>query len=134
MPWSQKSRVGYLRMRVRRSILILYQQSILAVPEAIPNPPASLSSSPYSTAILPGNGRLTQGESNISDIELMCSIDVDEITTRWMKPYIPGPGEKVRSYPAGVVSFISRMLNSYTTAAIRGRDVVTWFPSLTLRR
>lgn len=59
----------------------------------------------------------------------MCPIDVDEITTHWMKPYIPGPGEKIKSYPAGVVSFISRMLNSYTAVATRGRGLVPFIHS-----
>ncbi|ODM19948.1 hypothetical protein SI65_04934 [Aspergillus cristatus] len=101
----------------------------MAVAGAVQNQPARVSSSSCSTAMLPGNGGLTLEGLDFSGLELTCPIDVDEITTRWMKPYIPGPGEKIKSYPAGVVSFISRMLNSYKAVATRGRKLVPFIHS-----
>lgn len=104
----------------------------VAVPEAVENPPAGLSSSSCSTTILAGDGSLNlpnctsdQIESlNFSDLNLTCPIDVDEITTRWIRPYIPGPGEKIKSYPVNIISFIFRMLNSYAAATTRDRGLV----------
>lgn len=68
----------------------------MAVPGVIQNQSASLSGSSYSTAMLPGDGGVSLERLGFSGLELTCPIDVNEITTRWMKPYIPGPGEAIR--------------------------------------
>lgn len=59
---------------------------------------------------------------DFSDLHLVCPINVDEITVRWMHPYIPHPEQTVKNYPAGVMVFVTRILKSYTNVAIRGAD------------
>ncbi|KAJ5525644.1 hypothetical protein N7494_012294 [Penicillium frequentans] len=63
-------------------------------------------------------------ELDFSNLELFCPINTDEITTRWMNPYIPVPGQTIKQYPSGVSSFISRILKSYTAVAARGRGTL----------
>lgn len=58
---------------------------------------------------------------DFSNLELFCPINTDEITTRWMNPYIPVPGQAIKQYPPGVSNFISRKLKSYAAVAARGR-------------
>ncbi|KAJ5732140.1 hypothetical protein N7493_003621 [Penicillium malachiteum] len=61
---------------------------------------------------------------DFSNLYLFCPINVDEITTRWMNPYIPVLGQQVKQYPAGVSAFIFRTLKSYAGIAARGRGVL----------
>lgn len=60
---------------------------------------------------------------DFSNLDLFCPIDVDGITTRWMNPYIPVPGQKIKQYPTGVNVYIYRVLKSYATIAARGRGI-----------
>lgn len=98
----------------------------------IQDPQTDLSSSLRTSTITAANGSPnsvkrtsdTQDTLNFSGLDLICPINVDEITTRWMNPYIPDPGQKIKSYPTGIISFISRMLNSYAAAAIRGHRLL----------
>ena len=60
---------------------------------------------------------------DFSNLDLFCPIDVDGITTRWMNPYIPVPGQKIKQYPPGVNVYIYRVLKSYATIAARGRGI-----------
>ncbi|KAJ5702988.1 hypothetical protein N7488_010536 [Penicillium malachiteum] len=61
---------------------------------------------------------------DFSNLDLFCPINVDEITTRWMNPYIPVPGQQVKQYPPGVSAFIFRTLKSYAAIAARGRGIL----------
>lgn len=63
-------------------------------------------------------------ELDFSNLELFCPINTDEITTRWMNPYIPVPGQTIKQYPSGVSIFISRILKSYAAVAARGRGTL----------
>ncbi|KAJ6086196.1 hypothetical protein N7486_010477 [Penicillium sp. IBT 16267x] len=63
-------------------------------------------------------------ELDFSNLELFCPINTDEITTRWMNPYIPVPGQTIKQYPPSVSNFISRILKSYAAVAARGRGTL----------
>ncbi|KAJ5671056.1 hypothetical protein N7507_000183 [Penicillium longicatenatum] len=63
-------------------------------------------------------------ELDFSNLELFCPINADEITTRWMNPWIPVPGQTIKQYPPGVSNFISRILKSYAAIAARGRGTL----------
>ncbi|KAL4747908.1 hypothetical protein BDW72DRAFT_206054 [Aspergillus terricola var. indicus] len=54
---------------------------------------------------------------NFSNLNLLCPIDANDIKNRWIQAYIPVPGQRVKTYPAGVSTFIYRTLKSYTATA-----------------
>lgn len=61
---------------------------------------------------------------DFSNLNIYCPIIADDITARWMNPYIPVPGQSVKRYPASTIELIDRMLKSYSSIATRGRGVV----------
>lgn len=72
----------------------------------------------------PDKASLSNDEAlDFSNLHLFCSINADEITTRWMNPYIPIPGQKVKQYSPGVSVYIFRTLKSYAAMAVRGRRI-----------
>lgn len=60
---------------------------------------------------------------NFGHLDLFCPINVEEISNRWLNPYIPGPEQTIKSYPAAVTNYICRILNSYAASASRGRGI-----------
>ena len=58
---------------------------------------------------------------DFSGLELHCSINADDISNRWLNPYIPVPGQKVKQYTPAITSFIDRILKSYAAITVRGR-------------
>ncbi|KAL6860860.1 putative C6 finger domain protein [Trichoderma novae-zelandiae] len=58
---------------------------------------------------------------DFSTPDLICPINAEEISNRWLNAYIPIPGQSVKNYPATVSAFIYRLLKSYTGMAIHGR-------------
>ncbi|KAI1087655.1 hypothetical protein F5B19DRAFT_474792 [Rostrohypoxylon terebratum] len=58
---------------------------------------------------------------DFSELELFSPINVDDISNRWLHPYIPVSGQKVKNYPPTITSLIYRILKSYVTVAVRGR-------------
>ncbi|KAM0485481.1 hypothetical protein ACHAPX_001468 [Trichoderma viride] len=56
-----------------------------------------------------------------SNLDLVCPINAEEISNRWLNAYIPIPGQSVKNYPPTVSAFIYRILKSYTGMAIHGR-------------
>ncbi|CAM1510060.1 Fc.00g003950.m01.CDS01 [Cosmosporella sp. VM-42] len=66
------------------------------------------------------------GETETFDftgLQLVCPINADDISNRWLNSFIPTPGQTIKNYPPKVASFIYRILKSYTTVAVRGRGV-----------
>lgn len=63
------------------------------------------------------------GGQNIdfSDLRLICPINADDISNRWLKSYIPTPQQKPKAYPASVTAFIRRILKSYVGTVVRRR-------------
>ncbi|KAK3935107.1 MFS general substrate transporter [Diplogelasinospora grovesii] len=60
---------------------------------------------------------------NFSGRGLLCPINVDSISIRWMNPYIPVPGQTIKAYPPTIIAFIYRVLKSYASIAVRGRGI-----------
>ncbi|KAL4756240.1 Zn(II)2Cys6 transcription factor domain-containing protein [Aspergillus foveolatus] len=54
---------------------------------------------------------------NFSNLNLLCPINANDIKNRWIQAYIPVPGQMVKTYPAGVSTFIYRTLKAYTATA-----------------
>ena len=66
----------------------------------------------------------TQSETlDFSDLDLICPINADDISNRWLNTFVPVPGQKTKDYPPNVTAFIYRSLKSYAAVAIRGRGV-----------
>ncbi|KAL6874262.1 putative C6 finger domain protein [Trichoderma longibrachiatum] len=55
--------------------------------------------------------------------DLICPINAEEISNRWLNAYIPFPGQSIKNYPATVSAFIFRLLKSYTGMAVHGRGI-----------
>ncbi|KAF2717767.1 MFS general substrate transporter [Polychaeton citri CBS 116435] len=60
---------------------------------------------------------------DFSHLELVCSINPNDIRNRWLNSYVPIPGQIVKHYPANVSAFIYSVLKSYTGVTVRGRGV-----------
>ncbi|OBT67283.1 hypothetical protein VE03_02624 [Pseudogymnoascus sp. 23342-1-I1] len=61
---------------------------------------------------------------DFSHLDLICPINVDDISNRWLNPYISSVGQEIKEYPAPVTRFIYRVLKSYAAVAARGRDTL----------
>jgi hypothetical protein len=59
-------------------------------------------------------------ELDFSSLELICPINADEITNRWLNPYVPVPGQVIKDYHPRISDLIFRILKSYVNSAIRG--------------
>jgi hypothetical protein len=59
---------------------------------------------------------------DFSNLELICPITPEDISNRWLNAYVPVPGQKVKEYPASITAFMSRILQSYATVSVRGRE------------
>ncbi|KIX05970.1 uncharacterized protein Z518_03944 [Rhinocladiella mackenziei CBS 650.93] len=60
---------------------------------------------------------------NFSSLDLVCPIDVDSISNRWLNVYIPVPGQALKEYPAHINAFIYRILKSFAAATIGGHGI-----------
>lgn len=56
-------------------------------------------------------------------LDLFCPIDAEDISNRWLNPYIPAPGQKPKTYDKTVTSFIHRSLKSYVGTIVHGRGI-----------
>ena len=61
---------------------------------------------------------------DFTSLDLICPINVDDISNRWLNPYIPSPEQSIKVYPATVTRFIYRILKSYASFATRGRNIL----------
>lgn len=61
---------------------------------------------------------------DFSDLQLVCPINVDDISNRWLNPYIPVPGQTLKEYPPNITAFIYRILKSYAAVAAHGRGIL----------
>ncbi|KAF3087621.1 hypothetical protein TWF102_010459 [Orbilia oligospora] len=66
----------------------------------------------------PGNSPL-----DFSNLELVCPINADDINMRWMRSYIPLPEQIPKAYSTATVTFIRRVLKSYSAVAVRSRGI-----------
>lgn len=92
--------------------------------------PATIPSTSSRTAIAPTTitrATKTTGTTDVldfSELRLVCPINVDDITSRWMNPFIPDPEQKIKAYPPSIIAFIFRIFKSYAASAIRGRGIL----------
>ncbi|KAJ5808692.1 hypothetical protein N7474_009961 [Penicillium riverlandense] len=61
---------------------------------------------------------------DFTGLDLICPINVDDISNRWLNPYIPVPEQTIKQYPPNVTRFICQILKSYAAAATRGRGML----------
>ncbi|KAJ6108398.1 hypothetical protein N7523_009721 [Penicillium sp. IBT 18751x] len=66
------------------------------------------------------------------DLDLICPINVDDISNRWLNPYIPSPEQILKVYPAPVTRFIYRILKSYASCATRARHILPFIHPMQL--
>jgi hypothetical protein len=63
----------------------------------------------------------TSERLDFSGLKLLCPINADDISNRWLNAFVPVPGQKPKDYPASITAFIYRIFNSYAAATVRGR-------------
>lgn len=101
--------------------------AVKSIQPTVGNSPASLSSTNVTETLHIGNpasNTVTQPHQeppSFSSLGLLCPINVDAISIRWMNSYIASPGQTIKAYRATTVTFIYRMLKSYVSGAVRGR-------------
>lgn len=115
----------------------------MTMASSVPYSPTTLSATPSRTTIVPaatGNTIFSRNPPDVpntldfSGLELICPINVEGITSRWMNPYIPDPEQKIKSYPASIISFIFRIFKSYAASAIRGRGILPFIHPTQMKR
>ncbi|KAG8169639.1 hypothetical protein KVR01_000384 [Diaporthe batatas] len=57
------------------------------------------------------------------DKDLVCPINADYISSRWLNQYVPVPGQTVKDFPGHIKAFMPRILGSYASMAVRGRQL-----------
>lgn len=98
------------------SSIIEFSPTIPAAAAISPQLPIAQPSGPLFTA-----PALQPDILEFSNLDLVCPINAEEISNRWLNAYIPIPGQSVKNYPPTVSAFIYRILKSYTGMAIHGR-------------
>lgn len=63
-----------------------------------------------------------QRDFDFSDLNLACTINVDDITSRWLNTYVPVAGQVIKDYPPAISALIRRVLKSYVASAVRGHS------------
>ncbi|POS69926.1 hypothetical protein DHEL01_v211682 [Diaporthe helianthi] len=70
-----------------------------------------------------GQNPTPDSSSACADIELVCPINADYISSRWLNQYVPVPGQTAKNFPGHIKAFMPRMLGSYASMAVRGRQL-----------
>ncbi|KAL7925995.1 hypothetical protein ACQKWADRAFT_281482 [Trichoderma austrokoningii] len=95
--------------------------------EFSPTIPAATASTRLQLPVAPPSDSLFSASAlqpevlEFSNLDLVCPINAEDISNRWLNAYIPIPGQSVKNYSPTVSAFIYRMLKSYTGMAIHGR-------------
>ena len=63
-----------------------------------------------------------QRDFNFSDLNLACTINVDDITSRWLNTYVPVAGQVIKDYSPSISTLIRRVLKSYVASLVRGHS------------
>ncbi|KAK8140142.1 hypothetical protein PG984_000208 [Apiospora sp. TS-2023a] len=86
--------------------------------------PIAQAASPLNTVTAPGSvgssGQGAQDSLDFGGLDLICPINVDEIATRWLHPYVPVPGQVTKDYHPRISDLIYRVLKSYANGTISG--------------
>lgn len=60
---------------------------------------------------------------DFTELDLVCTLNVEDISNRWLNRYIPFREQPVKNYPASVTFFVSRMLKAYAAVVVHGRGM-----------
>ncbi|RVD82303.1 uncharacterized protein DFL_006733 [Arthrobotrys flagrans] len=82
-----------------------------------------LSSTASVSSLPPGNPNPNIPTLDFSNLELICPINADDINMRWMRTYIPLPEQIPKVYSPATMTFIRRILKSYSAITVRSRGV-----------
>ncbi|KAK7968925.1 MFS general substrate transporter [Apiospora saccharicola] len=78
-----------------------------------PDGPSAQTSPPLHTVAAPdfvgGSGKEAQYNLDFGGLDLICPINVDEIATRWLHPYVPVPGQVTKDYHPRISDLIYRV-------------------------
>lgn len=93
--------------------------------EQAPVPTRTLPLPGLADGILPSRtaGYLADNALDVADGELVCPINADDISIRWMNAYVPTPELAVKAYQPSTIAFLYRTLKSYAGMAVRGRGI-----------
>lgn len=69
---------------------------------------------------------------DFDSLDLLCPIDAEGISNRWLNPYVPDPGQKVKTYDPTVTNFIHQSLKSYASIIVHGRGIPPFVHQLQL--
>ncbi|KAK8095957.1 hypothetical protein PG999_013979 [Apiospora kogelbergensis] len=67
-----------------------------------------------------GDREEARDQLDFSCLDLVCPINADDITTRWLHPYVPVPGQVTKDYHPRISDLIYRVLKSYANGVISG--------------
>jgi hypothetical protein len=85
--------------------------------------PGSPPPAPAAPAASNGQNPTSDSPSACVDLELVCPINADYISTRWLNQYVPVEGQVVKNFPDHIKAFMPRILGSYASMAVRGRQI-----------
>lgn len=85
--------------------------------------PPSPTSATTAPAAPHGQNPSPDSDSACIDLELVCPINSDYISTRWLNQYVPVEGQVVKNFPDHIKAFIPKILGSYASMAVRGRQI-----------
>ena len=60
---------------------------------------------------------------DFSNLDLICTINANDIRNRWLKAYLPTPEQQLKQYPPIIMTFMYRILKSYTAMLIHGTRI-----------
>jgi Fungal Zn(2)-Cys(6) binuclear cluster domain len=60
---------------------------------------------------------------DFSALELICPINANDISNRWLNTYVPLPGQKPKNYPASITAFLYRIFKSYAAVTVHGHEL-----------
>lgn len=78
---------------------------------------------PYQRLSIPSHTRGDSAAFDFSHLDLVCPINADDIQNRWLRSYIPVPGQTAKTLSTSITAFTHRILKSYAAIAVRGHSM-----------
>lgn len=79
-----------------------------------------------------GGPGVSSSQLDFTQLDLVCTINADDIRARWLYNLVPLAGQMPKEYPAGITNFIAKTLNAYTNTSMKGRDLPPFIHPLQL--
>ena len=70
---------------------------------------------------------------DFSNLGLVCPINVEDISNRWLNSYVPIPGQSAKKYPPSITAYMFRIHKSYAAVAVRGRGIPPFIHATQIR-